>query len=84
MSNDYRVASSLLPLRRLSLGGRLLAELYWRVNSPFPLSRQAWVDAGYCLDAPEEMAAGSCLQDTVELGEGEIMLIPVQRTWWRE
>lgn len=51
------------------LSVKLLMELHrrgLRVRS----DRNHWIDAGYCLDAPEEMPAGGCYGETFEdMGE---------------
>lgn len=46
-------------------------------------AEHAWEDVGYCLDAPEELPAGSCLDYDLSVF-GEDAGIPVQRTVRRE
>lgn len=50
-------------IKRAHLAPRLMMNMYDRIGSKDPaakrLVRLAWDDAGYCLDAPEELPAGS-------------------------
>lgn len=45
------------------------------------VGRAAWDDAGYCIDAPENMPAGACRK--VEVGPDEGDWIAVQVEAWR-
>lgn len=50
--------------RHPGLAGNLLLEARRRIvglHRPELIARAAWAEAAYCLDAPDEMPAGSCV-----------------------
>ena len=56
------------------LSAALLMEQYRRTGSA-NASRRTWVEAGYCLDAPELIAAGSHERDV--FGDGDKDWLPM-------
>jgi hypothetical protein len=57
------------------LSGILLMEQYRRTGNA-NAARRTWVEAGYCLDAPELIAAGSHERDIFGDGEEDWLAMP--------
>ncbi len=64
--------------RRLSLGFflRLALSERLRTRPTRALGQAMWIDAGYCIDAPDVMPAGACRGEAVEdvLGEDPVAM----------
>lgn len=66
------------------LGVKLLMEAHRRKCATKDRTRTHWIDAGYCIDAPNEMPAGGCFGMTFEDLVDDSDVVPCQLTVWRE
>lgn len=73
----------LAPLLMMEMYERLCPRTFTGRRAPAVerLGKAAWNDAGYCLDAPEDMPAGACVK--TETGPDEDDWIIEQRRAWR-
>jgi len=73
----------LAPLLMMEMYERLCPRTYAgrRAKAVETLAQAAWNDAGYCIDAPENMPAGACLK--TETGPDDGDWIVEQHQAWR-
>jgi hypothetical protein len=72
---------ALAPLMMMEAYERMCPTFVGRSDPAVELvARSFWDDAGYCLDAPDEISAGGCYN--MEVAEGWAM--PEQITFWRD
>jgi hypothetical protein len=74
-----RNAQLLAPQLMLEMARRVCPNQWLTGERNKQLARAAWTDAGYCLDAPDELPAGGCHMEWADAENGCAMQMTVER-----